>query len=476
MDAQPLSLKERIAQLEHAAAANASLSSSASPPHASSHLVKPQSALRPPSPAITLNDLQRAASPGSRSRASSSASRTSPHSPAASPRLPVAHILGLYHQNDPNVPSASPVKSAPTAASSTLLARPTSPTLSRASSPGPGSAGTGSNGRTLEEGLTAQLGGRPRVGSGSALAPTPVRASSPLPSAALTKPSSPAPPLPRRTGSPNLPPHHSIPAESGSRVGFSPESRPTSAVSSSAPKLPPRRSTTLDPLSSSKVSSVPVAIAPPLPRRPSTTSTSTSTTASASIPPPLPQRKPILPVSSAASTSSSASIARPPSSNPSRPSLPAKPTIHDPLSSLLRSASSSSSPASTPIPSSASPVRTSPTRRKTPLGTRTGLNGGGAKGRPMDPRARKRYDRLFEQCLDAVGARSLGGEAEKLDGAVVKRLWERSRLSQAFLRQTWTDALQGNTSCSSLDREAFARGMWLIDEELRRCQRDRQRM
>ncbi|GAA5966443.1 hypothetical protein JCM21900_004420 [Sporobolomyces salmonicolor] len=405
MDAQPLSLKARIAQLEHAAAANASLSSSASPPHASSHLVKPPSALRPPSPALSLNDLQRAASPGSRSRASSSASRTSPHSPAASPRLPVAHILGLYHQNGPNVPSASPVKSAPTAASSTLLARPTSPTLSRASSPRPG-----------------------------------------------------------------------VSAESGSRVGFSPESPPTSAVSSSAPKLPPRRSTTLDPLSSSKVSSVPVAIAPALPRRPSTTSTSTSTTASASIPPPLPQRKPILPVSSAASTSSSVSIARPPSSTPSRPSLPAKPTIHDPLSSLPRSASSSSSPASTPIPSSASSVRTSPTRRKTPVGTRTGLNGGSAKGRPMDPRARKRYDRLFEQCLVAVAARSVGGEAEKLDGAVVKRLWERSRLSQAFLRQTWTDALQGNTSCSRLDREAFARGMWLIDEELRRCQRDRQRM
>ncbi|GAA5898011.1 hypothetical protein JCM5296_001453 [Sporobolomyces johnsonii] len=387
MHAQPLSLKERIAQLEQAAAANSSLGSS---PHHASHLSTPHSALRPPSPAITLNDLERAASPGSRSRSSSSASKTSAHSPAASPRLPVSHILGLYSQNGPNTnaPSASPVKSAPTAVPSTVLARPTSPTLSRSSSPVPGSAGRASNGRTLEEGLTAQLGGRSRAGSGSALSPNPGRASSPSPSAA------------------------------------------SPAVSSAAPKLPPRRSTTLDPLSASKVSPVPVAIAPALPRRPSTTSTTTS----ASIPPPLPQRKPTLPVSSAAATSSSASIARSPSSTPSRPFLPSKPTTHDPLSSLPRSASSSSSLASTSIPSSAPPVRASPTRSKKPLGPSTGLNGGGAKLRPIDPRARKRYDRLFEQCL---GAPSEGGQADKLEGAVVKGLWERSRLPQAFLRKTW---------------------------------------
>ncbi|GAA5863923.1 hypothetical protein JCM1840_005823 [Sporobolomyces johnsonii] len=473
MHAQPLSLKERIAQLEQAAAANSSLGSS---PHHASHLSTPQSALRPPSPAITLNDLERAASPESRSRASSSASKTSAHSPAASPRLPVSHILGLYSQNGPNASSASPVKSAPTAAPSTVLARPTSPTLSRSSSPVPGSAARGSNGRTLEEGLTAQLGGRSRAGSGSALSPNPGRASSPSPSAASPKPSSPAPspapPLPRRIGSPNLPPHRSAPAESGSLMGFSPESPTSATVSSAAPKLPPRRSTTLDPLSASKVSPVPVATAPALPRRPSTTSTTTS----ASIPPPLPQRKPTVPVSSAAATSSSASIARPPSSTPSRPFLPSKPTTHDPLSSLPRSASSSSSLASTSIPSSARPVRASPTRSKKPLGPSTGLNGGGAKLRPIDPRARKRYDRLFEQCLGALGAPSTGGQADKLEGAVVKGLWERSRLPQAFLRKTWTDTVEGNPTSTSLDREAFARGMWLIDEELRRCQRERQRL
>ncbi|KAL1732460.1 hypothetical protein EV714DRAFT_247685 [Schizophyllum commune] len=59
-------------------------------------------------------------------------------------------------------------------------------------------------------------------------------------------------------------------------------------------------------------------------------------------------------------------------------------------------------------------------------------------------------------------------DEDRLDGRVVRLIWQRSRLEKHKLAQIWNevDAIQRG----SLDRDAFVRGMWRIDEELRRAQ------
>ncbi|KAJ7172162.1 hypothetical protein C8R46DRAFT_1216026 [Mycena filopes] len=120
---------------------------------------------------------------------------------------------------------------------------------------------------------------------------------------------------------------------------------------------------------------------------------------------------------------------------------------------------------------------------------------------PIPPAPRKRYDTLFASLVSvhapqptssllsaprrrAAGWRGLsvdlirdqaegGGEEEKdgggdvLPGPVVRVLWARSRLPLGMLSAIWTDCDPHRTG--ALDREAFARGMWRIDEELRRA-------
>ncbi|KAJ7286164.1 hypothetical protein C8J57DRAFT_1496839 [Mycena rebaudengoi] len=54
-----------------------------------------------------------------------------------------------------------------------------------------------------------------------------------------------------------------------------------------------------------------------------------------------------------------------------------------------------------------------------------------------------------------------------LAGPVVRVLWARSRLPTPVLSAIWTECDTGRTGV--LDRDAFARGMWRIDEELRRA-------
>jgi hypothetical protein len=53
--------------------------------------------------------------------------------------------------------------------------------------------------------------------------------------------------------------------------------------------------------------------------------------------------------------------------------------------------------------------------------------------------ARRRYDRLFSQCVEAAAAtaRPTLGSEERLDGAVIGELWRRSRLDDAVLRRIW---------------------------------------
>lgn len=60
------------------------------------------------------------------------------------------------------------------------------------------------------------------------------------------------------------------------------------------------------------------------------------------------------------------------------------------------------------------------------------------------------------------------GSEERLDGAIVRRIWMCSKLERRKLRDLWCECDPNGTG--SLDRDAFVKGMWRIDEELRRAQ------
>lgn len=87
----------------------------------------------------------------------------------------------------------------------------------------------------------------------------------------------------------------------------------------------------------------------------------------------------------------------------------------------------------------------------------------------MDPRARKRYEALFDTAMarGGTGKGKLDSAADgKLDGMVVRRIWLRSRLKPAYLRNIFDGCDEERTG--KLTRESFGRGLWEIDEELRR--------
>ncbi|RDX56361.1 hypothetical protein OH76DRAFT_1336719 [Lentinus brumalis] len=60
------------------------------------------------------------------------------------------------------------------------------------------------------------------------------------------------------------------------------------------------------------------------------------------------------------------------------------------------------------------------------------------------------------------------GAEERLDGEIVRAIWKLSRLERATLRVIWMECDPAGTG--SLDRDGFVRGMWRIDEELRKAQ------
>ncbi|KAJ7709531.1 hypothetical protein B0H17DRAFT_1028256 [Mycena rosella] len=120
-----------------------------------------------------------------------------------------------------------------------------------------------------------------------------------------------------------------------------------------------------------------------------------------------------------------------------------------------------------------------------------------ARPPPVPPAPRSRYDALFSSLLaahaqrpallasrrrTAAGWRGLSvdlirdpghpsppqdDDGDTLPGAVIRVLWARSRLPLPVLSSIWTECDPGRTG--ALDRDAFARGMWRIDEELRRA-------
>lgn len=68
----------------------------------------------------------------------------------------------------------------------------------------------------------------------------------------------------------------------------------------------------------------------------------------------------------------------------------------------------------------------------------------------------------------ADGDELVVGAGECLDAHVVRHIWSRSRLDKDKLRDIWQECDTGQKG--SMDLEGFVKGMWRIDEELRRAQ------
>ncbi|KAF9265678.1 hypothetical protein L218DRAFT_898639 [Marasmius fiardii PR-910] len=62
------------------------------------------------------------------------------------------------------------------------------------------------------------------------------------------------------------------------------------------------------------------------------------------------------------------------------------------------------------------------------------------------------------------------GSQERLEAYVIKIIWSQSRLGKERLKDIWTEC--DPTQSGSLDKASFVTGMWRIDEELRKAQRD----
>ncbi|KAJ7137674.1 hypothetical protein C8R44DRAFT_334851 [Mycena epipterygia] len=251
---------------------------------------------------------------------------------------------------------------------------------------------------------------------------------------------------------------------------------------------------------------------PKLPARPTAAPVSPPTAPSArrsAPPPPPPDRAPS--IRSIASTSSAASA-----STSHSTSISTSTSHSNSNSKFTNSNANNSKFTSNPHFKFASPNPTTPT---TPTPASTALLT--ARAPPIPPSPRRRYDALFSSLYAAhgerkgVGAllaprrrtaagwrglsvdliRDPGGSTNNsngvtngssasgngnggsptspdddmqiLPGPVVRVLWARSRLPLPVLSAIWSECDPGKTG--ALDREAFGRGMWRIDEELRRA-------
>ncbi|KAK7038007.1 hypothetical protein R3P38DRAFT_3262492 [Favolaschia claudopus] len=185
--------------------------------------------------------------------------------------------------------------------------------------------------------------------------------------------------------------------------------------------------------------------------------------------------------------------ARPPTTTVSPPPPTRRPAPPPPPSdrASIRSFTSVSSSAS---------ASTSKSALATPIAALT------ARPPPVPPAPRRRYDALFSSLYTAHGQRpalltprrrtaagwrglsidlirdpdgagvnsqstAVDDDAETLSGPVIRVLWSRSRLPLPLLSSIWNECDPGRTG--ALDRESFARGMWRIDEELRKAEANR---
>lgn len=81
---------------------------------------------------------------------------------------------------------------------------------------------------------------------------------------------------------------------------------------------------------------------------------------------------------------------------------------------------------------------------------------------------------LITEDLRAVSPRSrteedesMASSKERLDGQFVKAIWRMSKLNREKLRNIWNECDPCKTG--SLDKDEFVKGMWRVDEELRRA-------
>ncbi|GAA5901384.1 hypothetical protein JCM8208_001785 [Rhodotorula glutinis] len=431
--APPLSLKERIAQLQQAAhspLASPSPSSSSTLGPTSSSSTAPSPPHRAPSPQVLARYIQSAtgntplkADPAQTSTSALTARGERPLSPTTSRTSPSQHRTRPSFAQPTSRPPQStdpPLRDAESALSATLAASPAR-------------SGAGSTASLADPQPRPRPPPPPRPAFAAAKRAAPAPAAAP----------SPGPPLPTRSST---------------------LSSSSSAAPAPAPLLPPRRASTLSvhlPTTAAAGSSAGgSAPSPPLPPRPRA-----ATAAGAA---PGPQRA--VPPRPQGSSSDYASRASTTTAAAARPALVPKPTTHDPLSAATARAkpyaassrlgsssaaasrtslvSTASSASSSPGTGSASPAWLVPNKPATPLSA--------LAVRPVDARARRRYEDVF--------ARLVEGDEDEVEGQVVAGLWRRSGLPEGELRRIWEEVASGETA---LDGEAFVKGMWAIDEALR---------
>ncbi|KAK4058687.1 hypothetical protein OIO90_000131 [Microbotryomycetes sp. JL221] len=274
--------------------------------------------------------------------------------------------------------------------------------------------------------------------------------------------SRPPPPIPRRpvgssatvAASPvsntKRPQFGTVSAPTRSATMSSASSNTSTDSSQTAPRLPPRRSSTNPPtLANAGISNTSPAL-PPRPNRSTVTAVNAAPTSPVANSKPVPPSvTPVSPVSYARYTPGSRRQTS--NTSDSRSSLAA--------SSLVAAKDSNAS----------SPSHSG---RSTPTSFVRGGNVKNGVVRPIDPRARKRYDQVFDQCRMKDPNRPLwikDSGTDKVDGFVVRQVWLRSRLDETTLSKIW-DACDVEAT-GSLHRQDFDQGMWMIDEELRRRRR-----
>lgn len=340
----------------------------------------------------------------------------------------------------------------------------------------------------------------PRAGSpaASAITPTPtVRVKPPplpprkpslasLKSAASADSSNP-PPLPVRSASDSLSVQHTYPPTKKGKHAQQPSASSFHSVSLSSDggEQDDKDQDSQDGSFESVPSSIPTSTS--IPSSPASETVSLNSLSS---------KGPKLPPRPSARTSTASLNSLP--SAPSPSSLPSSPPT------VGREASRSRRPAPPPPISSPRPREQAPTAYP-PMHARNGHHSSSAhatkRPTPIPGAARARYDALFDHNIEqqrktaksksqsqalrpprrADGWRGLSidwtGDADSLSGApqteerlrspIVKQIWSWSRLPQETLKQIWNDV--DSERSDGLTRDAFAKGMWKIDEELTRA-------
>lgn len=448
----PLSIKERMAQL----AAHSNSSATAPPPTTHKAAAAATTSPRPTTPS-TLDSVGSLLANNLNGPSSSSAS---------SARTAVTTLSSAYPPLSPTLSAsssrpASPYKSPPSAqlnldpsAQSASIGRQRAGSSASALS----AFSVGSHGGSMEMG---------KIGAGVADKGLAVKSVvSPPPRERGSSPELPLRKVDTSSSSPRKPPTRgdseslmafSPTVDEGSST-FPPSSASTSAVASRPPQVPPPRRSTISstssrptPSSTSSTSTAPT-LPPRFPPRRSATSSSmdppspTASTYSLASASSTTSQGPALPPRPRAP--SSVAAATPPRPTPSRPSY----ARHSPKSrqphkeegfESISLTSAGGAELAHALASGAAHPLASPSLA---LPTKTTATG---KQRPLHPRARKRYDALFEQCLRVVEARgggapkpawvkTGGGEEEgRVPGEVVRVVWARSRLEEGVLRGIW---------------------------------------